>query len=143
MQFGKVNTGSPFAGPSDHDQSEHGVDDLVPRSVVIDRGGTVTFNVPPGVHQIAIYKPGKGPEDVNTSIVTTLAQFAGCVGAPVFNAPLVINDAVNREAVRTVPCGQAATRTYTFNTPGKYLVICAFLPHFEIGMYGWVTVRDR
>jgi plastocyanin len=142
MQFGKVNVGSPFAGPSDHDTSEHALDDVVPRNVVITRGGTVTFNVPAGVHQIAIYKPGKEPRDVNTSIVTSLSAFAGCAGPAVVNDPLVINDPVNREAVRTVPCFQPATRTYTFSSPGRHLVICAFLPHFGVGMYGWVTVRD-
>ena len=32
----------------------------------------------------------------------------------------------------------------TFSAPGKYLVICTFLPHFvEFEMYGWVVVRDR
>jgi plastocyanin len=32
--------------------------------------------------------------------------------------------------------------TYQFDEPGRYLVICSFNPHFQIGMYGWVIVRD-
>jgi plastocyanin len=39
--------------------------------------------------------------------------------------------------------GGSPAPTWTFTTPGRYLVICTFLPHFETGMYGWVTVRDR
>ena len=30
----------------------------------------------------------------------------------------------------------------TFDTPGRYLVLCNFAPHFaEFGMYGWVDVK--
>ncbi|MGH7572456.1 MAG: hypothetical protein ACREMK_11530 [Gemmatimonadota bacterium] len=30
----------------------------------------------------------------------------------------------------------------TFDTPGRYLVICRVLPHFVVaGMYGWVIVK--
>jgi hypothetical protein len=28
-----------------------------------------------------------------------------------------------------------------FDEPGRYLVICAVLPHFNVGMYGWVEVK--
>ena len=38
--------------------------------------------------------------------------------------------------------GGSSTLSFTFKTPGKYLVICTFLPHFNAAMYGWVTVRD-
>ena len=26
--------------------------------------------------------------------------------------------------------------------PGTYLVICMFIPHLDVGMYGWVIVRE-
>lgn len=142
MQFGKVDVGSPFGPTEEHDQSSHAKDDVVPRTVVIRSGGTVTFNVPAGVHQIAIYAPGTKPEDINAGIVTTLSAFAGCAGPPVVNAPLVINDPTNRVATRSVPCFTPAQRSYTFTSPGRYLVICAFLPHFGVGMYGWVDVKE-
>lgn len=142
IQFGQPNVGSPFPPDPPHDQSAHAKDNLVPRNVVIRTGGTVTFQVPRGVHQIAIYNPGTDPADIDTSNVTTLAAFAGCAGPPVVNAPLVINDPTNRLAVFPIPCFASATRTRTFNNAGKYLVICAFLPHFEVQMWGWVTVRD-
>lgn len=145
IDFGR-NAGSPFPPGSGHDQSAHAADNLVPRNVVIGRAGTVTFRVPPGVHQIAIYAPGTQPDDIDTSIRTTLAASAGCpgppTGPPVVFAPLVINDPTNRIANYPIPCFQPATRTHTFPDVGKYLVICKFLPHFEVGMYGWVTVKD-
>jgi plastocyanin len=56
--------------------------------------------------------------------------------------PIVINDPTNLEAAIPVPCFTATTRTHTFTEPGRYLVICGFLPHFEVGMYGWVEVKE-
>ena len=143
MQFGQVDVGSQQPPGSTHDQSAHAKDNVVPGTVVIKAGGTVTFNLPASVHQIAIYKPGTEPADINTSIVTTLKVFAGCTQSvlPV-NAPLVINDSTNRYATIPVPCLTPTTKTQKFDTPGKYLVICAFLPHFESGMYGWVDVKE-
>ena len=90
MQFGKVDVGSQTPPGSTHDASAHAKDDVVPRTVVIDEDGTVTFNLPPNVHQIAIYKPGTQPDDIDTTIVTTLAASAGCAGNPIVNAPLVM-----------------------------------------------------
>jgi plastocyanin len=142
VQFGQANVGSPFPPGSGHDGSAHAADNVVPRTVVIRQGGTVTFNVPAAVHQIRIYKPGTDDEDIDTSKLTTLAAFAGCAGNPVVNAPLVINDPTNLEAAIPVPCFTPTTKTHTFTAPGKYLVICAFLPHFEVGMYGWVEVKE-
>jgi plastocyanin len=134
IQFGQVDVGSPFPPAADHDDSAHAKDNLVPRTVVIDEGGTVTFNVPAGAHQIAIYAPGTEPEDINTAALVSL-----CPGP----SRRLINDPVNRVALITRPCGTAWQARYTFATPGRYLVICAFLPHFQVGMYGWVEVRSR
>jgi plastocyanin len=133
MQFGQADVGSPFPPAADHDQSAHAKDNIVPGTVVIDRGGTVTFDVPAGAHQIAIYGPGTEPEDIDTGALVTL-----CPGS----APRLINDTQNRVALITSPCGSAWQAQYTFDTPGRYLVICAFLPHFQVGMYGWVEVRE-
>ena len=138
VQFGKPNTGSPFPPTSGHDQSAHAVDNMVPRTVVIDVGGTVTFNVP-GVHQVAIYAPGTEPDDIDTSILVLMPP--GCPRPG--GARLLINDPENREALYAQPCGAPRVVTHTFTEPGRYLVICAFLPHFEVQMYGWVEVRDR
>ena len=145
MQFGQANVGSDFPPTSGHDHSGNAVDNIVPRAVVIAVNGTVTFNVPPGVHQINIYKPGTQPEDVDTSMsnLTTLAAHAGCGPPAPAGAPLVIGDAGdNFLAAIPVPCFTPSQKTYTFTAPGKYLVICAFLPHFQVGMYAWVEVKE-
>ena len=134
VQFGLTDVGTSYPPSADHDASAHARDNLVPRTVVIDQGGTVTFNVPAGAHQIAIYAPGTTPEDINTAALTT-----SCPGS----APRLINDATNRIALITHACGAAWQAHYIFEKPGRYLVICAFLPHFEVGMYGWVEVRER
>ena len=133
IQFGQPDVGSPYPPSADHDGSAHAKDNLVPRTVVIDVGGTVTFNVPAGAHQIAIYAPGTEPEDIDTTNVVAL-----CPGP----AARLINDSTHRVALITRPCNTAWQAQYTFTAPGRYLVICAFLPHFQVGMYGWVEVRE-
>jgi plastocyanin len=134
IQFGLTDVGTTYPPSAEHDESAHARDNLVPRTVVIDTGGTVTFVVPAGAHQIAIYAPGTKPQDINTALLTSL-----CPGP----ARRLINDPTNRVALITHACGSAWQAQYTFEKPGRYLVICAFLPHFEVGMYGWVEVRDR
>ena len=38
--------------------------------------------------------------------------------------------------------GLVTDETYTFDEPGKYLVICNITPHFEESkMWGWVIVK--
>jgi plastocyanin len=138
--FGRDDIGSPFPPPSGHDQSGHARDNLVPRNVVVDLGGTVTFKMGfSGVHAIAVYKPGTEPGDIRTTAPFLTSGGRGCPPVP------LINDPLNREAVvgSQACAGGSSTLTYTFKTPGRYLVICTFLPHFNVGMYGWVTVRDR
>jgi plastocyanin len=130
MQFGLVDVGS--GNPPPH-PSHHSNDTIVPGTVVIDQGGTVSFNAV-GVHQVAIYKEGLGLADVNT----TSNLVANPCGAP---PPSIGPDATTQLAYFT-GCG-TRTHTQTFDEPGEYLVICSVLPHFQINMYGWVRVRDR
>ena len=134
VQFGLANVGSSFGPTSGHDHSSNAKDNLVPRTVVIDRGGTVTFETF-GVHGVAIYAPGTKPEDVDTSVLAPPQP--GCPPVP------LINDPTNLLAVRAQPCaGGSVTPSYTFANPGRYLIVCRFLPHFvEFNMYGWVNVR--
>jgi len=136
IEFGMPNTGSSFP-PASHDQSFHAPDTLVPATAVIDAGGIVTFKVNAPVHQVAIYEPGVGIRDIDTSLLKP-----SCLA---FLPPL-IDDPSGRVAVLDdQPCaGGDDVLDYTFSTPGRYLVICTFLPHFaEAQMYGWVIVRDR
>ena len=135
VQFGQGNVGSPFPAPSGHDSSTHAKDSMVPRTVVISQWGTVTFNTF-GVHQVAIYKPGTKPGDINVSVTTS-----GGVGCP--PVPL-IDDGDDRLAVLSdQPCASGSTApSFMFDEPGRYLVICTFKPHFaDNDMFGWVIVR--
>ena len=138
IEFGRDDLGSPFPPPSGHDQSGHSRDSLFPREVVIDKGGTVTFVMgASGIHEVAIYEPGTSPKDINTSLLDPPA--ATCPPVPTINDPnhriTILSDQVCE--------GGSPHPSYTFTAPGRYLIICTFLPHFEDAMYGWVTVRDR
>lgn len=138
VQFGLVDVGSGFPPSAGHDQSRHSNDTMVPGTVEIDRGGSVTFNIV-NPHQISIYEPGTRPEDIDTSIRSAMP--AGCPN-PGGNA--LITDPDGLVASWADPCNAPRQPiTYQFDEPGRYLVICSFDPHFQIGMYGWVIVRDR
>lgn len=44
----------------------------------------------------------------------------------------------------TFSTDQNRVEAVSFNKPGRYLVICGVLPHFNDGMYAWIEVdRDR
>jgi hypothetical protein len=65
IQFGNDGVGSHFPPPSGHDASGNARDNLIPRTVVIDKGGPVTFKIGfSGVHQGAIYADGTEPGDI-------------------------------------------------------------------------------
>jgi plastocyanin len=134
MRFGDPNTGSPFPPPDEHDMSVHAKDKLVPRTVTIAAGGTVTFQVAP-VHRVAVYDDGKQPEDIS---------LANLLPAPILGIPnFQIDDPADRLALQNA-ANFVAPRVfqYTFDTPGRYLVICVTTPHFVVGdMWGWVIVK--
>jgi plastocyanin len=120
MEFGNIHGGSPFP-PAVHDESYHGADRIIPSTVVIDAHQAVTFHVLPG-HRVAIYKPGKRPEDI---FVNPNSFF--------------ILDADKRQALQSAP---VPVLSFTFHNPGTYLIICAVRRHFvDSNMYGWVHVR--
>lgn len=134
MQFGLEDVGTGYPPPTGHDSSWHANDTIVPQTVVIDKGGTVTFNLV-GIHELAIYGNGKQPQDVS------LANLIPHPCDPT-NLPPLIDDGVDRIGVYSAGCGPR-TYTQTFPDPGKYLVICSVVPHFQAKMYGWVTVRNK
>jgi plastocyanin len=116
--------GNPEAGtsypPGKHDQSFHARDRMIPGTVVINSGETVTFQVKFG-HRVAIYNDGMKPEDILPN--------AG---------PFVLYP-VNRLYLQPLPAPQIKLR---FLKPGKYLVVCAIKSHFfDANMWGWVIVR--
>ncbi|HEX2208175.1 MAG TPA: hypothetical protein VHG93_10875 [Longimicrobium sp.] len=119
MVFGNPKAGTNYP-PGSHDQSLHGKDRIIPGTVVISAGETVTFQVNPG-HRVAVYDDGTRPEDIKAN-----------------PGPFVL-DPTNRLALQPAP---TPTYTFTFTEPGRYLVICAISRHFFVAnMYGWVIVR--
>lgn len=134
MQVGRSHVGSPFPPPEGHDASTHAQDAMQPRTVVISAGGVVTFHIE-AFHNVAIYEDGTQPEDIDTSQLEP-------AGTP-FPFPPLVNDPSGRLARTDLALpGTAGPFEWTFDTPGRYLVICEVLPHFTDGdMYGWVIVQ--
>lgn len=134
VTFGRNDLGSGFFPPGSHDNSFRAVDAIRPRTVVISAGGTVDFQVS-SFHKIAIYVPGTSPDDIDTSLLED-------PGTP-FPFPPIINDPdgrITRGSLGTD--GGITTFSWTFTEPGKYLVICEVLPHFQgAKMYAWVDVK--
>jgi len=135
VEFGSDSHGSQFP-PGEHDNSFHAFDKVFPRTVVILRGGSVTYEVDE-CHQPAVYEPGTKPEDIDVSLTEPI----GVADCP----PTRINDPNGRLAL--APPQQAGEADWTtppgtFDQPGVYLVICTTFVHFQFAkMYGWVIVK--
>lgn len=131
--FGNDDAGSPFPPITGHDASGSAKFNLIPRTVTIAEGGSVTYDifVRFGIHQPALYEPGTTPDDIEVMAFPSVNDAGGRVA---------LGDAVGPPAP-----GGAATGTWTtpaLNTPGRYLVICNFAPHFAgFDMFGWVNVK--
>ena len=140
ITFGADDHGSPFP-PPDHDASYNGRDNLIPRTVVIQRGGSVTFNMA-ALHQVAVYEPGTGPDDITVS-PATLEDITPAPGVVI--PDFRINDPDGRVALgpeQSFAPLQWTTPAGTFDRPGRYFVICTTTPHFVVArMYGWVIVK--
>lgn len=125
VRFGNPEVGSPFGPTSGHDQSSNAKDNLIPRTVVISSGGSVTFEIE-GFHQPAVYQAGTSPEDI---AVPATGTFVNDANGQIALAPLNRPPAVS-------------SFTMTFAEPGTYLVICNVRTHFALfNMYGWVVVN--
>jgi plastocyanin len=110
--------------------------ELTPEVAKIKAGGTVNFIIG-GLHVVAVYDDGTSPEDID---ITDLVP-----NRPM-GTPPIINDPTNRIYrgldPLLLPPGtqQDRVEVVQFDRPGLYLVICAVLPHFQEGMYGYVRV---
>lgn len=107
---------------------------LLPYVTTIKAGGAVTFAIS-GFHVVAIYGPGTTPEDINPAITIPLP------GAPP-GFPPAIDDPNNRIylGLNPFPLPQDRVEVVQFTQRGRYLVICAFVPHFADRMWGYVRV---
>lgn len=139
MRFGNNDAGTSEFGP-EH-PSSHARDNIIPGTVVIQAGGTVTFQVQTP-HRVAIYEPGTRPEDIRLIPGVTVFNHVGPPGPP-FIPNFYIDEPIGRLFIEAGPAfGAPHTVEYTFEEPGRYLVICAIFPHFsQFNMYGWVVVR--
>lgn len=136
VAFGRDDVGSPAAPGSGHDASGHAKDKVVPSTIVLARGGTITFDMGT-FHQVAIYGPGTTPEDVDLSTIVDLE--AGPIVIPNF----LIDDSdawIENGPFSFEPMSWTSSPG-TFSEPGRYLVICAVVPHFFVKMYAWVIVK--
>jgi hypothetical protein len=134
VRFGNDDVGSSFPPITEHDESGNGKFNLIPRTVTIGAGGSVTYDILVrfGIHQPALYEVGTKPDDI----------------VPEGPFPFV-NDTTGRvdlgTSVAAPAPGTAATGTWTtpaLDEPGRYLVLCNFAPHFtEFDMYGWINVK--
>ena len=112
--------------------------ELIPNMAKIKAGGYVNFVIS-GLHVISIYDSGTAPEDIDIGDTTPL-------GGPL---PPVINSPAGRLYRGPNPVISAGpppvidldrVEVVHFDNPGTYLVLCAVLPHFLEGMYGYVRV---
>jgi hypothetical protein len=130
-----VPTTPPPCFPRDHDSAAHAADSMVPGTVVIAAGGTVTFNVT-GRHKIAIYAPDTAPEDIDVTLLQPPIP-PGTINDP--TARLARSPSLTGTDEAPLPWTPPAG---TFGRAGRYLVICEILPHFaEFHMYGWVIAQ--
>jgi plastocyanin len=109
---------------------------LTPEIATIKAGGTVNFIIG-GFHVVTVYDDGTEPTDINTSLITTVANGPG---PPIINDP---NRRIYRGLDPTVlppTAAQDRVEVVHFDRPGRFLVICSVLPHFQEGMYGYVRV---
>ena len=128
-----------FTSPLPPPPSNH--HDLIPQTAKIKAGGYVNFVIS-GLHIISIYDNGTKPGDLDLGNLVPL-------GGPL---PPVINDP-NRRLYRgpnpVIAPGPPPVidldrvEVVHFANPGTYLVICAILPHFNEGMYGYVRVLGK
>ena len=135
-----------FTNPLPPPPSNHHV--LVPNVAKIKAGGYVNFIIS-GLHIPAIYKGGTTPADIAASIAAGNVVQLGGILPPVVNlstnrvyrgpnpvsfpgdaGPPFVPPIINLDRVEVVQ----------FDTPGTYLVICAIVPHFAEGMFGYVRV---
>lgn len=112
--------------------------EMIPNTAKIKAGGYVNFVIS-GLHVISIYDDGHKPSDID---LTNLVPIGGGLPPPVINDP---NRRVYRgpNPVISGPPPVAnlnRVEVVQFAKPGSYLVICAVLPHFNEGMYGYVRV---
>lgn len=151
-----LNTAQP-GNPANHH--------ILPKVIEIEVGDVVSFVVG-GLHIIRAYEPGVRPRDITDQIpdecevnpVPPASDAPQCffdnVASPVpvipsFGLP-VYYEGINPLAAPppAPPFAQASAavnrvESVSFLKRGRFLVICAVLPHFNDRMFAWVEVLPR
>ncbi|MBA3572970.1 MAG: hypothetical protein H0W34_13580 [Pyrinomonadaceae bacterium] len=109
--------------------------ELIPTTVEIQAGGTVNYIIS-GLHQVVVYDDGHQPGNIHINLLI--------LPPPGVMLPPIIDDP-NRRIYRGLdprPLLPTLDRVEVvhFANPGTYLVICAVLPHFLDGQFGFVRV---
>ncbi len=150
-----LNTAQP-GNPENHH--------VIPDTIRVNAGDVVNFAVA-GFHIIRVYGNGVTLGAVKAQIadecevnpVPPAEEFPPQCGAPGAPVPVVppgaldvyyegINGLVSPQPGPPFALPSPAVNRVepvSFLKPGRYLVICAVLPHFNDKMYAWVEVRPR
>jgi hypothetical protein len=108
---------------------------MTPNEPTIKAGGSVSFIIS-GLHNLQVYDAGTEPADVNISLIIPMTGPAPLTGLPVIDDP---NGRLYRGPDPSLlPLDRV--EVVNFASPGRYLVICGFLFHFNDLMYGYVNV---
>ena len=131
VSFGAgLNTAQPGNAANHH---------VLPRVIKVRKGGVVNFIVA-GFHQVMVYFPGVGPDNIALPPATSLfindnsnLYYRGIApaGGPPPGTPVTGNPSNASNRAESVSFAQA----------GDYLVICNVRGHFVDGMYAVVKVR--
>jgi plastocyanin len=128
----------------------------LPFEVEIEAGGAVSFIIS-GAHQILIYE-GLKLEDFPRPLAAPDPRVIpgppgpGLVSIPedrIYRGlnPFALNYATFSTSGGVTSVTPLANldrvESVNFPTPGRYLVICGVLPHYNEGMHGFVKVRER
>ena len=135
VSFGQWKTSPPLDRLLANPPNSANLHKLIPFEAKVTAGGTVNFIIS-GFHVVAVYGPGTEFEDINGSLTVALP------GAPA-NFPRVVDDPVNRIYRGFNPFGLTPpdrVEAVNFAVPGRYVAICAFLPHFNDRMHGFIRV---
>lgn len=144
-----LNTAQPGNAANHH---------VIPDTIRVNVGDVVNFAVA-GLHFIRVYANGVKLTDVKALIpdeceINPVPALPQCGGPPVPVVPVGtlatyyqgINPLVSPQPGPPFAQATAATNRIepvVFTAPGRYLVICAILPHFNDKMYAWIEVRAR
>jgi len=107
--------------------------ELIPFEAKIRAGGSVNFIIG-GFHHILVYDNGTKFSDINATSLLVRPM----------TAPL-ITDANHRiyRGLDPLVFPQDRVEVVYFEKPGRFLVICGVLPHFQDGMHGFVRVLGK